>query len=255
MRKNDRIRILPDCGEFRPVELFTKDKRRRDGLAFYCRDHARQRVRESKRRRLGPPKSRHVLDRVVPEQHKWCPDCDTVKPLNEFPRTPASQTGRSSYCLPCHNIRGEESKEKVGGSRTYHRKRRYGITAEDADLLFMEQDGRYAICRVAQAAHVDHETGAVRALLCFNCNGGLGRFKDDPDLLRLAADYVERHRAQQRSASSRPESGERPGTPPRRSPGSHDRRHSPGYARWLAMREHDASRVAPPVPPELLSGS
>ena len=61
------------------------------------------------------------------------------------------------------------------------------------------QDGLCAICRSAPAAHVDHdhETGAVRALLCFNCNGGLGQFKDDPLLLQLAAAYVEGHRSQQ----------------------------------------------------------
>lgn len=36
-------------------------------------------------------------------------------------------------------------------------------------------------------------TGKVSPLLCFNCNGGLGQFKDDPEVLREAADYVEFH--------------------------------------------------------------
>ena len=29
-------------------------------------------------------------------------------------------------------------------------------------------------------------------MLCFNCNGGLGQFRDRPDLLRLAIAYLER---------------------------------------------------------------
>ena len=57
------------------------------------------------------------------------------------------------------------------------------------------QDGVCAICKSAPAVHVDHDhaTGAVRALLCFNCNGGLGQFKDDPGVLRAAAEYVHFH--------------------------------------------------------------
>ena len=65
--------------------------------------------------------------------------------------------------------------------------------------MLEQQDGLCAICGVAPAVHVDHdhETGQVRALLCFNCNGGLGQFKDDPYLLQMAAFYVEHHRVHQ----------------------------------------------------------
>ena len=58
-----------------------------------------------------------------------------------------------------------------------------------------QQGGLCAICRAAPAEHVDHDhvTGRVRELLCFNCNGGLGQFRDDARVLREAARYVERH--------------------------------------------------------------
>jgi hypothetical protein len=118
----------------------------------------------------------------------------------------------TSYCKPCHNARSRGSKDLVGGERTYHLRRRYGITAADADALLAAQGGLCAICRAAPAGHVDHDhdTGAVRALLCFNCNGGLGQFKDDPALLRAAADYVEEHRRKQRETRPRPLAGRRP---------------------------------------------
>jgi hypothetical protein len=39
-----------------------------------------------------------------------------------------------------------------------------------------------------------HDTGAVRALLCIQCNAGLGHFDHNPARLRAAASYVERFR-------------------------------------------------------------
>ena len=40
----------------------------------------------------------------------------------------------------------------------------------------------------------DHETGAVRGLLCRECNLGLAAFRESPTALRRAAGYLERHR-------------------------------------------------------------
>jgi len=76
--------------------------------------------------------------------------------------------------------------------------RQYGITIEEYDYRFAAQDGCCALCLQMFTSRVcvdhDHETGKVRALLCINCNAALGKLRDDPVLIRRAADYVERFR-------------------------------------------------------------
>ena len=71
--------------------------------------------------------------------------------------------------------------------------RRYGIGADEVDTLVAAQGGMCAICGKRNPEHVDHDhaTGVVRGILCFNCNGGLGQFRDSTDALRAAAVYLE----------------------------------------------------------------
>lgn len=47
-------------------------------------------------------------------------------------------------------------------------------------------------CREAPADQVDHDhaTNRVRGLLCFNCNGALGQFRDRTDLMLRAVSYL-----------------------------------------------------------------
>ena len=72
----------------------------------------------------------------------------------------------------------------------------------DFDALMSAQDGKCAICGTSKgfsgggdgrrlAIDHCHKTLEVRGLLCGNCNRMLGLAKDDPDLLRKAATYLE----------------------------------------------------------------
>ena len=73
--------------------------------------------------------------------------------------------------------------------------RKYGLSRQEYDAKITQQQNMCAICgRVLDKPNVDHnhETGEVRDLLCWNCNGGLGQFKDDPLIAQAAADYLKR---------------------------------------------------------------
>lgn len=86
-------------------------------------------------------------------------------------------------------------------------KRTYGLNWESYIGLYESQGGGCAICRTpialykeedsAPVLHVDHchISNNVRGLLCRTCNVGLGHFKDNATMLRLAAEYLERTRS------------------------------------------------------------
>ena len=71
----------------------------------------------------------------------------------------------------------------------------YAITLHEYHSRLGAQGHRCAICSTAPSGRNldvdhDHATGAVRGLLCNNCNVGLGRFLDNPKLLRAALAYL-----------------------------------------------------------------
>jgi hypothetical protein len=72
--------------------------------------------------------------------------------------------------------------------------KRYGLTLLDVELMKLLQGGRCECCRKAfvKTPNVDHNhnTGEVRALLCSNCNAGLGLFEDSIPLLLRAVAYL-----------------------------------------------------------------
>lgn len=55
--------------------------------------------------------------------------------------------------------------------------------------------------------HLDHDhrgSGELRGVLCRNCNAGLGFFRDSPDLLRAAAEYLAANNGRRRRKPDKP---------------------------------------------------
>jgi hypothetical protein len=188
------VKSCPDCGETKSVAQFGFNKRMPDGRARYCKPCFGVRSMASYRKRMAA-EGKQVRERPdVPDGFKYCPHCGDTKSIAEFGRNRSKNTGLTSYCKPCHNVAMAENKAKNHGSvRSFMLKRRYGLTAEQVDEMCEQQGGVCLICLSSPAVHVDHdhETGLVRGLLCFSCNGALGQFDDEAWRLRLAADYLE----------------------------------------------------------------
>src|SRR4029077_12606415 len=81
----------------------------------------------------------------------------------------------------------------------YALRRAHGISIADYESLLLLQGNTCAICKTSQVGREghqylyvdhDHNTNMIRGLLCQACNLGLGKFKDSPELLRQAAQYL-----------------------------------------------------------------
>jgi hypothetical protein len=104
----------------------------------------------------------------------------------------------------CKQARAELRRERHDAeqARTYNLVK-FGITPQQYDAMLAAQGGTCAICPgsgTGKALAVDHDHACcpgrkscgkcVRGLLCENCNNGLGRFRDSPELLAAAVAYL-----------------------------------------------------------------
>ena len=151
--------------------------------------------------------------------------CQESKSLSAFYKHPKGKYGRASWCKQCQKDHMKdkrleeqtpEQKERqerldkeraleygISVEKIYDRraklKKKYNITLLEYHELMDAQEGRCAICGKSaneeryRRLHIDHchKENVVRGLLCISCNNGIGRFKDSPELLLAAADYLQ----------------------------------------------------------------
>lgn len=156
-------------------------------------------------------------------QTKVCTKCGEDKPVSEYYKHKGGKNGLSARCKVCQKAdskawieRNREHRRAIQREAyardperysAYNRTARYrslGYSEEEYQLALEQQEGLCALCGKPPSGRAnggrlhadhDHETGRMRRLLCHRCNTGLGCFLDDPEVLRLAAAYVEEFRS------------------------------------------------------------
>lgn len=159
-----------------------------------------------KRRLVVPSRKTRVCDVGV----KQCTKCCIELPLSEFyPQRKYKRkdggitTVYISKCKKCELASIKKRRIKSHGSLVlFNRSQKLkalGLTLEDWDKLYSEQKGVCFICSrefdCVEDGRVNldhcHQKNIPRKLLCSPCNKGLGHFQDNPQRLRIAADYLE----------------------------------------------------------------
>lgn len=139
---------------------------------------------------------------VLPEAR--CTHCREIKPTTEFYPSKTAASGRHPWCKPCTRAYNREYiKRNPEANAARARKSRikaiYGITWQQRDQMIADQDHRCAICREpftdSKTTHQDHchKSDKLRGILCYSCNTGLGNFKDSPQRLAAAIEYLRRY--------------------------------------------------------------
>ena len=148
----------------------------------------------------GPAKGSKML-----ADPKQCTRCKQLKPRSEFGKHQNHAGAPLAVRSRCHRCEAADAREAnlkdksvlKKRNRKAKLKRAYGITLEIFEAMLAAQGGCCALCHTDTPGgrgvfHVDHDhyTGKIRALLCAQCNVGLGSFNDSPELLNEAARYL-----------------------------------------------------------------
>lgn len=144
-----------------------------------------------------------------------CTKCKEFKLATEFAKDSKKVNGLTSHCKQCRNIARQKhyyknheaekfrvqeyrinNVEKVKASnRNTKLKRLYGITQEQFLEMSNKQDNKCACCGSETKLVVDHNhtTGAIRELLCNNCNTALGLLNEDISIIQQLENYIRKH--------------------------------------------------------------
>ena len=137
---------------------------------------------------------------------KTCTKCGEIKSKSEFYSHKNTKDKLTSLCKQCY--KENEINWKINNPDAYKEscrrrnlKKKFGITLEEYETLYLSQQGKCACCGIEKpntginGLVVDHchITGKVRELLCTQCNTALGLLKEDEFIIDSLLDYVRKH--------------------------------------------------------------
>lgn len=130
---------------------------------------------------------------------KYCGKCHTWKAHSEFHRQAAKPDNCAAYCKLCSNSLRKERPVSRLSRLARGLMYKYGLTLREYEAMLEAQGAACAICAVSWcptgrvfAVDHDHNTGAIRGLLCMACNTAIGALQDSPARMASAIRYLQK---------------------------------------------------------------
>ena len=136
------------------------------------------------RRRVGADKN----------EMRKCSACLVWKNREQdFSKLPRGPLGYQSQCKTCKNNYQRRKVARLSRPLALPWKKRRAIIAQQPYCMICMVPRERTNGDPNRHLVIDHchETGKQRAILCQTCNTGLGHFREDPQLLRNAIEYIE----------------------------------------------------------------
>lgn len=183
------------CLQERELSEFSKSSKHAGGLHPYCKECRAEyhRIRMSDPEKLEQHRARGRAYYADPVNRERQAKLTKERLSNPDAKARAREAVRRCY----ERDMADPAKRKARSDAKVLRRR--GITAEQRDALFAEQEHRCAICGTDNPAgsgnrrwHIDHchTTGRVRGILCGNCNNALGFIGERSEAAEAMIEYI-----------------------------------------------------------------
>lgn len=222
------MKICFKCKIEKDDGCFYRNKNTKDGLHSSCKPCGKIKIIPSKERKEKKcPKCDIIKDKLQFNKNvanfdglqSYCKSCASLIEKN-YRKTPESRQAEENYRNSPNYLAYEERRRNSPGYKLYQAQydkenkerrkgvyllSRYGISELDFKNMLQKQNHCCATCKTDKPGsngtwHVDHDHKCcpgkkscgkcVRGLLCSNCNLGLGNFKDSPQTLHAAINYL-----------------------------------------------------------------